>query len=272
MRTLRKLGVGLMLGGMSAMCVLTLWAAKPVEPMDTALEVPGMFPRISDAIERAQQGDIIVVAPGTYTESLFLVGRKSCANEEGILAPANLTIRTTNPRRPGDTMLKGLGNDAVLTFTNGVSRTVRIEGFVITGGNNALGGGIRCEDSNPTIAYCHIGRNQAGVGGGVYCKNSNPLLIESSIVMNQSVLDGAGIYIDAESHPVLEGCILYKNISSEWKDRGRECFIANGGSARLVNTVIRSFQKTPMDSTLTFWDIEAGRPLLESSSAHSPRS
>ena len=103
---------------------------------------------------------------GTYTESLFLVGRKSCANEEGILAPANLTIRTTNPRRPGDTMLK-VGERRCPHLHKRCLSNCRIEGFVITGGNNALGGGIRCEDSNPTIAYCHIGRNQAGVGGGV---------------------------------------------------------------------------------------------------------
>ena len=134
-----------MLGGMSAMCVLTL-GRQAVEPMDTALEVPGMFPRISDAIERAQQGDIIVVAPGTYTESLFLVGRKSCANEEGILAPANLTIRTTNPRRPGDTMLKGIGERRCPHLHKRCLSNCPIEGFVITGGNNALGGGIRCED------------------------------------------------------------------------------------------------------------------------------
>jgi hypothetical protein len=244
------------------------WATQP-SPRVTTLEVPETFPRIRDALLAAMPGDVIVVGPGTYQESLFLVGRQACASEERILVPSSVTVRTHHPKRPGDTFLQGSLNDAAITFSDGVSRTFRLEGFVIIGGDNTLGGGIRCEDSNPTIAYCHIARNRAASGGGIYLADSSPVLIQCSIYANDAIADGAGIYVDGTSAPILDNCVILDNHSLELGCQGRECFVEEGGSVQLIQTQIPSFRKAPMDSTLTFWSVEAGRPLLTARSLSS---
>jgi predicted outer membrane repeat protein len=88
------------------------------------------------------------------------------------------------------TILSGdlLGNDGanwtngsdnsyhVVTATN-VDATAVLDGFTITGGNNAdFGAGLRLENAAPRLANCVIATNLAGIGGGLSALDSAPLI------------------------------------------------------------------------------------------------
>jgi parallel beta-helix repeat protein len=121
-------------------------------------------------------------------------------------------------------------------------------------GDDAVGGGIQCTNSNPvimhssirlnyaqsyeggisvlyssnpTIAYCDISNNSAEVEGGIGCYNNcSPIIDNCTITNNVAVLAGGGIYIDGNSNPVITNCIIADNAAGS---------IHNGGGLMIYN-------------------------------------
>src|SRR5688572_28779928 len=106
------------------------------------IRVPADQPTIQSAINLATNGDEIRVAPGTYIENLNFLGK---------------AIRVTSEQGPQVTTIDGNQSGSVVVFVSGEGPQSMLSGFTIKNGNAAFGGayrggGIRIQNSSPTIA------------------------------------------------------------------------------------------------------------------------
>lgn len=103
---------------------------------------------IRHAVQDANGGDEIVVAPGLYRETVDFAGK-------------NLTLRSQDPGDPtvvAETVIEG-GTQAV-AFTNGEEPNCVLAGLTLTGATR----GIYCDAAAPAILNCRIvGNDEAGV-------------------------------------------------------------------------------------------------------------
>ncbi|MHC4571446.1 MAG: right-handed parallel beta-helix repeat-containing protein [Planctomycetota bacterium] len=78
--------------------------------------------------------------------------------------------------------------------------------------SSAEGGGIYCEESNPTISKCTINGNSAayGNGGGIYCQDSSPI-ITNCIITSNTAGAGGGISCDVRGSTTINNCIISDN-------------------------------------------------------------
>jgi hypothetical protein len=194
--------------------VLLSAAIMPVSA-ETRL-VPADYATIQQAINDSNDGDVVIVAPGTYQENINFLGK-------------NIVVTSTDPNNPEvvattiiRATLKERGNlssiGSVVTFENGESPEAVLAGFTITKGygtaNTTIpeedyifwGAGIYCLYSSPTIT-CNVitGNNgpvrmegndpeqwQMGYGGGIGCLESGAI-ITRNIIKDNSAFAGAGI-------------------------------------------------------------------------------
>jgi parallel beta-helix repeat protein len=151
------------------------------------LLVPEDYPTIQEAIDTANNGDVIVVSPGTYRENIDFIGK-------------NITLRSTEPGNPlvmASTVIDGGGRGSVVTFKSGETSEARLEGFQILNGKSTFGGGIFItENSSPMIVNNIISGNFAEkAGGGICVENSTPTIENNLIFGNKAQAKGGGIYL-----------------------------------------------------------------------------
>ncbi|OHB49725.1 MAG: hypothetical protein A2Y10_06085 [Planctomycetes bacterium GWF2_41_51] len=214
------------------------------------LYVPTDFPTIQSAIDAAVNGDIIIVAPSTYCETINFLGK---------------TITVKSSGEPHKTFISGnISSGSVVSFVNGETSKSVIDGFTILGGtgtsisdvnsgggifcqnsspiiknciilsNNVglgTGGGIACYDSSPTIAKCKIINNSAQYGGGIYCVNeSSPVIANTIIAQNDLGLYGSGVYCDSGSSPYISKCTI--------ADNNNGVYCSENSNATINNSII----------------------------------
>lgn len=150
--------------------------------------VPAQYSTIQSAINASVNGDLILVSPGTYHESISYNGK-------------NVTLRSTDG--PDVTTISALGLGKRVVYFTSVSNAATLDGFTIRDGNptgtplTGHGGGILCcSSSSPTILNCIIRDNQAELGGGIYiCLNSSGTRIGNTTVCNNLCFSGYGFDI-----------------------------------------------------------------------------
>jgi M6 family metalloprotease-like protein len=155
------------------------------------------FDTITEAIAAAYDGDTILVASGTYIENINFDGKVLVvmADSEG-----------------EDVVINGDGSDSVVTFENGEGPYTELNGFILTNGNNSVGGGIRVlNGSSPLIVNNIITSNIANYGGGIACNSSSPTIINNTITGNEVSAVGGGIYCIDGSSPTVTNTILWNN-------------------------------------------------------------
>jgi len=132
--------------------------------------VPSQYSKIQEAIDAAQDGDVVIVQPGTYRESIRFRGKA-------------ITVRSSDPgnwRTVSDTVIAGWNTkSSCAVFDQGETSTSVLEGFRLysaqsgstvqsdTGSFGDAGGGVLCVSSSPTIRGCRIEFNSATYGGGI---------------------------------------------------------------------------------------------------------
>ena len=166
------------------------------------------FTSIQDAIDAAVGGGLIWVAEGTYVESITLgdgsVLYGGFDGTETILSQRNIEDNPTTIDADGAPYAVRIVSVA----------GVRIDGFVITGGDsmNERGGGIRCGGASPIIANCTIMENAAEYGGGVYCTGSGTPTITNCTITNNSALEaGGGILCYSGADATILQCMIVSN-------------------------------------------------------------
>ncbi len=185
---------------LSLLLLLLLCPIGQVRGLD--LLVPSQFPTIQEAIEAAQPGDRIEVAPGTYFENLDLLGR--AVTLIGIAGPEATIV-------DGSLLTRGPGEGSTILAQSGEGPSTVIEGLTIRGGSgrsetilDALGnstgvfeagGGLLALGTSPTLRNCHFTANTAQFGGGLFADGGSGLLIEDCRFSLNSSLQGAGTHL-----------------------------------------------------------------------------
>lgn len=154
---------------------------------------------IQSAIDNAEEGDVIVLSPGTYTGD----------GNYDIEIDKTITLRSEDPNDPNvvcSTIVDVQG--AVMQKRRGFSLTlgynedcyldgITIKNAVMTGGpGSGPGGGIYCHGGSPVIRNCVIENCTAIFGGGIFYERVPPFsspLIENCTIKNCSAGVGGGV-------------------------------------------------------------------------------
>lgn len=177
------------------------------------INVPADQPTIQAAINAANNGDTVLVAPGTYVENLNFNGKAITVTSSG--GPA-VTIVDGNAAGPVVTFVTNEGPGSVLngfTLQNGMTdfsgpiwgsgggiviyyASPTISNNVITGNHAVCGIGIEIAGGSATIRGNTITGNtqsggDGGGGGGIEVNGGDPLIIRNTITNNS--IDGGGV-------------------------------------------------------------------------------
>ncbi len=178
------------------------WLTQPVFP-DTLL-VPSIYATIQEAIDAAVNGNIVLVADGTYLENINFKGKAITVASYFLFDGdtshiTNTIIDGSQPSHPD--------SGSVVYFISGEDTTSVLCGFTITGGtgtyiatyNDVSGGGIILWPSggkicNNIIEYNSVYYNGGYAhGGGIMADvDSIGLVIENNIIRNNTVTGNSG--------------------------------------------------------------------------------
>ncbi|MBW8041950.1 MAG: hypothetical protein FVQ85_18395 [Planctomycetes bacterium] len=191
-------------------------------PAETRL-VPAEYTTIQNAIDAAVDGDVVIVATGTYTGP---------GNRDIDFGGKAITVQSTDPQDPDvvtATVIDCQGTEeephrgfyfhnsegphsvlAGLTITNGYGPVESVYTYPVS-----AGGAIFCIGSSPTIIRCSIEGNFAKFkGGGICCKGCNPIVVKCRFISN-SAHNGGGM-CNEESSPMVFNCTFSGNSVSEY--------------------------------------------------------
>jgi len=217
----------------TVVCVVVLFAC--VAAAQTTINVPADQPTIQAGIDAAQNGDTVMVAPGTYFENINFHGK---------------SITVTSDNNPDETIIDGGQLDPVVTFASGEGRGAILKQFTLTHGlagagnlsGQLSGGGITiCCGSSPIIAANKIVDNTAcSSGGGIFTTGSAPLIRGNVMARNsqQGCAGGGGAGIASDSGTGLQifGNAIVNNLAS---GNGGGIMINGTGVTLVQNNLVR---------------------------------
>jgi parallel beta-helix repeat protein len=162
------------------------------------LRVPVDYPTIQAAIDAAQDGDLVVVSPGTYVENLDFQGK-------------NITVRSGDPQSAevvAATILDGGGRGSVVTFEGGETTAAILSGFTITNGSGSIYLRSSAQSKGDARQFCNEGvfgspEEQRICGGGIVVHGSSPTIEGNVISGNKATHGGGGIFVRSESSPII---------------------------------------------------------------------
>ncbi len=131
------------------------------------------------------------------------------------------------------TTLDGQRQGSVVSARGGF-RISAIDGFTITNGSAAYGGGLYLYFSSPTIANSTITGNSAYEGGGLYMESSSPTILNNTIMGNSAYWNGGGLYLYGSS-PTITNNTITANIASS---NGGGLSLHAQSSPTIANTII----------------------------------
>jgi predicted outer membrane repeat protein len=181
------------------------------------IHVPADQPTIQAGIGAADEGDTVLVDPGTYVENINFNGK--------CITVASHYLTTQDGDYISQTIIDGNEAGSVVVFENGEDTTTLLCGFMLTNGYALAGGGIFCNQSSPKIENAIICDNSSTgsyswmFGGGGICCASCPIvsLKNLKITRNYAKLKGGGIFCYNYTFLILENVTVSYNVAG---DRG----------------------------------------------------
>ncbi|MBN2269708.1 MAG: right-handed parallel beta-helix repeat-containing protein [Sedimentisphaerales bacterium] len=233
------------------------------------LHVPSEYPTIQEAIDWAEAGDTVILAPGIYTGE---------GNRDVDFLGKAITVRSTDPTDftiVAATVIDCEGSlddrHRGFIFQNGEDANSVISGLTIRGGYEDYGGAVYCYRlPGPAIRYCTIAANTACAGGGIYIAGEvgSPVIENCIIAGNRAmpnpnywVLEeghGGGIFFagyggwwygDNSSRPTIANCTISGNIASY--RGGGVCAMLNCG-VTVTNSIVWG-NTAPHDNDIGIW-------------------
>jgi Abnormal spindle-like microcephaly-assoc'd, ASPM-SPD-2-Hydin len=221
---------------MSNLRVVLIVCSAALPLFSGTIRVPADQPTIQGAITAAQNGDIVLVSPGTYVENIDFLGKAiTVESEKGATA----------------TIINGGNVYSVVTFSSNEGPSSILSGFTIENGNaldtpESEGGGIAIENASPTIKDNIIQQNfGASAGGGIGVGFGSPL-IEDNVIRSNSQspqIDGGGgggISLRGGGTAQIIGNVIENNT---WNNVGAgfggAIMLFGSGSTFIKNNIIR---------------------------------
>jgi hypothetical protein len=119
----------------------------------TIINIPADCPTIQQGIDAGDDGDTVIVQPGTYPENIDFRGHN--------IVLASLFLTTADTSYISKTIIDGNSSGRVVAFTSGENGSAMLIGFTITNGDDRLAAGIYCKSSSPRISNNIIKGNRA---------------------------------------------------------------------------------------------------------------
>jgi len=199
-----------------------------------ALLVPSEYTTIQAAIDSADDGDMILVADGTYTgagnKELTWDGTEKHITVKSENGPENCIIDLEDNGR-AFTFVSGLGDNSIWITASDV-----IDGFTIRNGNtNDYAGAIYCyygyeNDVSPTIRNCVFENNTSNYGGAI-CIDGGSSLITNCVFDSNSANYGGAIYLGSaggDTEPLIQQCTFTGNSADlHWNGQGGAIYLTN---------------------------------------------
>ncbi len=138
------------------------------------------YDTIQDAISEADDGDTVLVAPGTHFEVIDFHGK-------------GIHVRSTHGATA--TVIDGGKTGTVVTIRAQEPETAVLEGFTITGGvgDENHGGGVFVENADAIIKHNVFVANDAGIAAAVYFRHGHAELWNNLVVANRAFEGGGGV-------------------------------------------------------------------------------
>ena len=172
------------------------------ETGDGSEEAP--FASIQFGINSSQNGDTVLVQPGTYVENINFNGKN--------IVVGSLSLTTGDTSFINQTIIDGNQAGSVVTFNSGEDSTALLMGITIRNGLAENGGGMSVENSSPSITNCIIYGNQANLyGGGMWVANSNISILRSQFQENSALGSGGGVFADQDAFVTFDSCDISEN-------------------------------------------------------------
>jgi Right handed beta helix region/Abnormal spindle-like microcephaly-assoc'd, ASPM-SPD-2-Hydin/Disaggregatase related len=197
---------------LSVICILcTLSVAAAAQ---STINVPADQSTIQAAINAANNGDTVVVAPGTHIENLNFNGK---------------VITVTSSDGPAVTIVDGGGAGPVVTFNTNEGGNSVLNGFTLQNGvpsniypiDGVSGGGILILNASPTITGNVITGNHAICGIGIEIQGGSAVIRGNTITGNTQAggdggCGGGGIEVTGDSSnppatPLITGNTITNN-------------------------------------------------------------
>ena len=200
--------------GVIAPRVLAFCTAGSMLPASLAdvIEVPQDQPTIQAGIDVASDGDVVLIAAGTYQPDSTIDTLGKAITVQGAVDASGLPA----------TIVDGQGERRVFQVLNEEDAATIFENLLVTGGQASFGGGMFIEDSGPTLANCRFENNVASDsddcrGGGIYVRNGDPTLTDcvfkGNTVSGTDMSFGGGLYANSGRASLVD-CRFIENSSS----------------------------------------------------------
>lgn len=189
-----------------------------------ARRVPGEYPTVQSALLACNDGDTVLVAPGTHdANQITIFTDVVILSEEG---PEATTLRASDDRH---------------FRIPGLDRRVTIKGFTLTGGRTSqaqAGGSILIDQADVLIEDCIFTDNWSGDrGGAIAIFDSYARIHDCSFIANRGYRGGAIAIYDRAS-PQISNCVFIRNLGTN--GLGGAIFVRAAAATVINNTFYRN--------------------------------
>ncbi len=221
--------------------ILVMLTALNNVALGRTLNVPEDHQTIQAGIDAAEEGDTVLVQPGTYEEAINFGGKP--------ITVAGTHLLTCDPEDIKSTIIDSGGrlNRSVVRFDSAEDENSRLTGLTLMRGlgsddldGDLSGGGIHCLEASPSLDHLIITRCHATFGGGIFIQIGSPSISDIIITRNHAWQSGGGIYCSREgTNPVITRTIITFDSTNTW---GLSFGCYGGARPTLINCTIHPTQ------------------------------